>query len=756
MIPILYEHGETAFLTNGLGRLTDCISCEVTEERNGIYECQFEYPENGRLYSKIQEGCIIYCTHDDKKDPQPFDIYKRSAPISGVVTFYAHHISYRLGNVILKPFTAGSCSQAFATFGANCLTECPFTFWTDKDVTKTFTVEAPKALKEALGGSAGSILDVYGKGDYQWDKYTVKLYLNRGQDTAVEIRYGKNLLDLQQEVDYTGTYTAVAPFWTREGETVYSDVIATTTVTNTDSLTIETGEALTDEDGNALEAPYTLVKAVPMDLSEKWQEAPTVAQLQQAAAQILDSSNAWVPDENITVNFVALWQTQEYANYAPLQRVSLCDKVKVIYSQLGINVKKEIIKVVYDSLNERYTEMELGDPKTSFAQMVKADTETEILQTVPTQSTLDAAIQHATQLISGGLGGHVVIGTNADGQPNEILVMDTDDITTAVNVIRINAAGIGFSTTGYEGTYRTAWTIDGHFVADFIDSGTMTANVIKGGILTDKLGRNYWNMETGDISISFDPGSGADVTQADLQRVENNAQTWAGEAEANANAYTDGKNFLTEEECDSKITANNAQLDIHYGNTYTAKADAITGQTRWYYQSLSPTELSGGSWSTTPPTWTEGTYIWERIQTIKGNGTSTFSDPVCITGNTGDVEEGARGEDAILLYITSDKATMTPKETPLTVTLTAKIQKAEESDIDPLGTKNYVWYQTRDDSTQEFCGKGKTYTFTIEDGYCEDRASVWFGLADDASFYNLMDESGNVLTDESNNPLEAA
>lgn len=114
MIPILYPQSETRFRNNGLGRLVDCISCVVTEERNGIYECEFQYPVTGQHYSDIQEGRIIFCTHDDTRTGQPFEIYKRSAEINGVVTFNASHISYRLSKVTLEPFTATSCAHALS------------------------------------------------------------------------------------------------------------------------------------------------------------------------------------------------------------------------------------------------------------------------------------------------------------------------------------------------------------------------------------------------------------------------------------------------------------------------------------------------------------------------------------------------------------------------------------------------------------------------------------------------------------------
>ena len=213
MRPILYGHEEKRFVSMGKGVLSDAISCYVTEERNGVYECKLQYPITGAHFDELQNGVIIGCTHDDKGDIQPFEIYGRSAPINGVVTFYAHHISYRLSNVILSPYTAGSCAEAIAGFTTHNINDNPFTFWTDKAVTGNFSLNVPKSVRQVLGGEAGSLLDVYGTGEYEFDKWTVKLHLHRGQDNGVKIRYGVNLIDLNQEQDSGNTYSAVVPYW---------------------------------------------------------------------------------------------------------------------------------------------------------------------------------------------------------------------------------------------------------------------------------------------------------------------------------------------------------------------------------------------------------------------------------------------------------------------------------------------------------------------------------------------------------------
>ena len=456
MIPILYSSNETAFASNGLGRLSDAIRCEVTEVRNGIFELELDYPIDGTHYDDIAEDCWISATHDEQGDRQPFRVYGHSATIDGITTFYAHHVSYLLSHVILKPFTATSCADALAKFETEVLTAQPFTFWTDKATGGTFTIDVPEPAKKMLGGTQGSILDVFGGGEYEFDGYTVKLYQNRGSDNGVTIRYGKNLTDLKDDYDAMDLYDAVIPYWKgTDGTVVYGAKVI----------------------GNGYGS-----RCVTMDLSQEFEAAPTAQQLQTRAASFLASNHPWIPKRNIKISFAALWQTEEYKAIAPLERVRLCDTVTVIYTELGVQASAKVIKTVYNTLLDRYDSIELGEAKTSFAQTITATMEEAIAQ-VPSTSMMERAIDRATELLRGGTGGYVVINTNADGTPNEILIMDTPDIATAVNVIRMNKHGIGFSSTGYSGTYTTAWTIDGAFTADVITAGTMLFNRLKGGTL---------------------------------------------------------------------------------------------------------------------------------------------------------------------------------------------------------------------------------------------------------------------------------
>lgn len=476
--PILFAATDTAFDTNGLGVLTDAISCTVTEERNGAFELEMTYPVSGIHYGEIKTRCIILARPNPADDPQPFRIYRITRPLDGIVAVYAEHISYDLSGVPASPFTADSVSDAMLKLQSMAAVDSPFTFWTDKSTAAAMNVPVPASTRSLLGGSEGSVLDVYG-GEYKWDCYTVRLYNARGQNRGASIRYGKNLTALQQEENISNVYTGVYPYWA-------------------------------DADGNLTQLPekiinapgtYDFIRILPLDLSQHFDAMPTTEQLQQAAEAYMSSNNIGVPTVSLSVSFAQLGQTEEYKDLALLETVLLCDTVNVEFPALGVSATAKCVKTIYDVLLDRYNSVDLGDARTNIADTIAGQQQT--LEKAPTATDMQQAINNATGLITGNKGGYVVLHSSTGAkEPDEILIMDTPDISTAVKVWRWNKSGLGYSSTGYNGPYGLAMTADGSIVADFITTGILTANLIKAGILQSFNGATSINMETGVASLT--------------------------------------------------------------------------------------------------------------------------------------------------------------------------------------------------------------------------------------------------------------
>ena len=361
MIPILYESTETSFTSNGIGRLSDALECTVTEERNGEYKCELVYPVDGKRFSDITEGRILGVFHDETKTIQPFDIYGRSAPIDGKVTFYASHISYRLNSIVVLPQPYDTCAAAIAGIVQDSVGENPFTFYTNKNVSAHYQREVPQSARSCLGGEENSILDVFGGGEYEFDKWNVRLLTRRGSDTDVEVRYGKNLTDFEQELDFSDAVNGIMPYW--YGTQKFMGVDVKVAFWLPERVLYKSG--VTPVDGRN--------KVIPYDFSDKFEEKPTGAQLRSTAQAWLDSSDIWLPSNSIKVDFVRLSDTEEYKDVAPLQQVKLCDTVLVTFPKYNIEkLRIKIVRTVYNVLAERYDEMELGDPPQTFADSITA------------------------------------------------------------------------------------------------------------------------------------------------------------------------------------------------------------------------------------------------------------------------------------------------------------------------------------------------------------------------------------------------
>ena len=440
MMPVLFRANSTNFNTNGVGRIMP-ISCTVTEERNSIFELDMTAKIGCKHFEDIKQSAIVLAKPSPGRNPQPFRINYVSRPINGKVKVKAEHLSYQLNYIPVMPFsTVNGVQNALNGFKANAAESCPFTFWTDITSSSSYAIAAPESIRHYLGGVRGSILDVFG-GEYEWDGYAVKLHRSRGKARNVTLRYGKNITDLRQEENIANTFTGVCPYWqSTEGQlvTLPEKVI---------------------HSANAGNFPFQ--RTITKDFSDKFDNAPTEAQLRAYTQSYVGSSGVGIPSVSIDVSFIDLAQTEEYKDLFSLQEVELCDTINVEFPELGVSTTEKITKTVYDVLAERYTKIGVGDVRSSLAKTIEEQIDT--VSYMPTAEEVQRGLDRATGTLNAGRRGHVVINRNSEGYANEILFLDNENLALARNVLRINMAGIGFSSTGYQGPYYQSWDLTGHF-----------------------------------------------------------------------------------------------------------------------------------------------------------------------------------------------------------------------------------------------------------------------------------------------------
>lgn len=334
--PRLYPPTAAAWDNNGLGALSDCISCVVEETLNGPFELEMQYRLNGLHYADITLRSIILAKPNPTTRPQPFRVYKISRPINGVVTINAQHLSYDLSGIVIEPFNAPSLASALEGMKTNAVTENPFEYETDKTVISDFVVAYPSSARSLVAGQRGSLLDTYG-GELEFDRYQVKLWAHRGKDNGVTIRYGKNMTDVNQEEDGSGVYTGVYPYW-------YSE---------------EEGSADLGSSYVPVEGEFDFTRILLLDLTEEFENKPTAEELTQKAQEYISNHDPGVPTISTTVSW---YQSKEF-----VENVNLGDVVGVYFSRLGISAKAKIVKTRYNALQNRYESVDIGSVRSSIA-----------------------------------------------------------------------------------------------------------------------------------------------------------------------------------------------------------------------------------------------------------------------------------------------------------------------------------------------------------------------------------------------------
>lgn len=385
MTPVLVDRYSYSLI----GVLDDCISCTVTEEVNGVFECEFQYPMTGAYYEHLINygGTVNVQFNQTQRDN--FDIYKYSAPIDGIVTFNASHVSYRLSSLIVAGgWTATDPYDALAKIAANVLTTNDFSFATGtwQGDAGTLTVNGYANARELMLGRGEEVSSIVNTWNCEFifsDRF-VDVREKRGSENGVQVRYGKNITDILREKDSGGIISAVFPFWHSVDGSTYVTGSAVRSPKLEDGLSPwEVKEIvytpspsiiyknMTDENGENLYFTPAIVNAAAVDFSEKFNNAPTNDQLQSAALKYMSKNSTWRSSDNISVNFLDLHGTPEYADIKGLEECNVGDYVSVFYPQLGVVTKKvEIVSATFDALGERYIEMQLGTLRTTLAEVI--------------------------------------------------------------------------------------------------------------------------------------------------------------------------------------------------------------------------------------------------------------------------------------------------------------------------------------------------------------------------------------------------
>ncbi|EOJ89961.1 phage minor structural protein [Enterococcus faecalis EnGen0368] len=461
MIPVIFKPGEKDFTTNGLGRLIDATRCEITEEANGKYELEMDYPAISRFSDYFENGYQIKAKPNDLEEYHIFEIKQTfKDTFTNSIVIYAQSRTYKLGNRQVRLVTVDNRngSEAMKLIEQNMDEPCDITLHSDINTASSTIFEARNVLN-CIAGEQGSLLQYWG-GEIKREPFKLSLLRRRGRDNVGTVRYGKDLKGLTIKFDWQSIVTKVLPF-----------------------AELQSGADGTSQRiyGNAVKSEYITkypdVYAQYVQFTED-QGVKDLSSLNKVAGKYFTTlyPGSDKPKVSIELEIEKLTDSEEAKEFAKMRNYNLFDTFTVYHKFYDIDIQTKVTGIVYDALAEKTIKITAGDIQVAFYKQQSQDFQ-EAIKTLTKKDYMSNFIDYITDLINGVKGGSIL--QYPKNRPHTLYFMDTDSTDTAKNVIAINNQGIGFSTTGWKGPFRNAWTIDGILNADFIRAGKIRSDIFE-------------------------------------------------------------------------------------------------------------------------------------------------------------------------------------------------------------------------------------------------------------------------------------
>lgn len=449
----LFQSTDNSFVSNG-DKVIIPTKAKVHKEDNGAYYLDLE---TGLEYINdlIQGNIVVAPT------PQGEQAFRLSSVTltRQKISAKCYHVFYDSKNYLIEDsyVVDKDCNDALDHLNSATSDTSPFT--TLSNVTDT---NSYRCVRKSLYEAIQTVIERWG-GHLVRDNFTIKIMNSIGQDNGVTVRYAKNLKNITCETNWDNVVTRLLP--------VGQDGLLLNAIDETQDIYITSSVSY--------DIPFT--KTVTFEQNLNQEDYETEEEYKQALINDL---------QNQATNYVNINDIPKvnYTLKANLEKITdIGDIVEVIDERLGINILTNVISFDYDCILEKYTEIEFGNFTKKLSNLItniSNTTQTAIKEANQNiMITLGDELQQAQDKIWNALGSSYVIY-----EGDKILVVDTIPKESATNVIMINNGGIGFSNSGINGPFKSAWTIDNVLNMEQINVINLTANLIKGGTL--KLGSN--------------------------------------------------------------------------------------------------------------------------------------------------------------------------------------------------------------------------------------------------------------------------
>ncbi len=461
----IFPSNEKNFIDNGIKILKPLLA-KIRIEDNGVYYLDIEDSVDMVYY--YQSGMIIRAN-----TPWGYQCFRLTNPEieNNKIKVRCNHLFFDTANyLIADSFVVDkNCNDALDHLAGGCETTPPFTFISDITNTNSY-----RCVRHNLEEAISVVIERWG-GHLVRDNWKIEIRNKIGEDRGVVLSYGKNLTDIKANEDWSEVTTKILPVG-KDGLLVPEIYLEA----NRDNYDIPYSRIVEFDQSDIVEDDYK--DPITGELNEEAYHQALINNLRSQALDFLQENG--VPKVNYSVSTY-------------IDRVSeIGDTIYVHHPKCNVDITTNVIAIEYDCIQEKYTKIEFGNFRKKLENLVtriKSEVRGETkIQNQNTEAKLTRELKQAESKILEAMGNSYVI---YDG--DKILVVDRLPKEDADNVIMINNGGISFSQNGINGSFNSAWTIDGTMDMQNINVINLVADMIKGGTL--KLGTNL--NEAGTMEI---------------------------------------------------------------------------------------------------------------------------------------------------------------------------------------------------------------------------------------------------------------
>lgn len=550
----IFKKDETDFSHDGIEVLDDIAISSYTdwsEEKKWVIQAKFK--KDFDKSESINEGLIIQIPTE--KGDQLFRILKINKKNRKYISVSGHAIGYDFDDNFIKDINivekSGRAAIQQISTGTTYLHK--YNLSSNIDRVASARMVRKNGIEALVGTNKDNTFIERWGGYLVLDNLNISMNDAVGEDRGVEIAIGKNVTAYDGDIDESSVCTGINAI-TYDGLTLPEGIYYSPLVNNYPHPKIR-------------EFKFSDIKYKYSENNSSGEGYETLEEVYSAIRKACDDlfnlQNIDKPTCSLRVNIAALENTDQYKGDELNERIFQGDILTANLEDYGFNIKLKMIANRYDNIRNRYIDIDLGAAKKNIFNGINKieiviNKVIEQLGGNSWQDILDKSMKEAAELIAVGIKDSYVVA-----RKNEILIMDNQDVMSAINIIRINKNGIAFSKNGYNGPYTLAITIDGKINASCVLTGELNAALIKTGLLSSANGKTWIDMENGTFNFADKVKFDGTNFSVDLSNVESD---WVTEDEANSIVDDKSNSILARVASNSKLVSKNVILNGDFTN----------------------------------------------------------------------------------------------------------------------------------------------------------------------------------------------